>query len=282
MRQTEILAPAKINLFLEVLPRPTGAALHPVETIIEKVTLFDRLSLKTTSAAIELRSNIAELNTPENLVFKAAALLKKKYRIKEGTNIRLEKKIPMAAGLGGGSSDAASALLALNQLWKINEPASRLLPLALELGSDVPAFLTPGRCLVTGFGEKVRALPVKEKFNYLLVLTGLKIPTKLAYRWLDDLTYVPRSSKIMNAALKKGGADEITAKLFNRFQEVLEKKNERIKRWKEWLADNFGSTLLAGSGGVFFVLMTKKSVAPDWKEIGKVKVVAVTTYGVNP
>ena len=278
MRKTEILAPAKINLFLEIFPRPSGAVLHPVETVIEKVTLFDRLSLQTTLSGIELRSNLAKLNTPTNLAFKAAALLKDTYRIKEGVRIRLDKKIPVASGLGGGSSDAAAVLLALNHLWKINEPVSRLFPLALQLGSDVPAFLTPGRCRVSGFGEKVKSLPIGKKLDYLLVLTGIKSPTGLAYRWLDDLTYKPRSSKMIIAALKKGGATEIAATLFNRFQEVLGKNNQEIRKWQKLLRDNFGSSLLSGSGGSFFVLLTEESAAVNSQRFDPAKFLAVTTF----
>lgn len=278
MRKTEILAPAKINLFLEVFPRPAEATLHPVETVIEKINFFDRLSLETAPSRIELRSNIPEIDTTANLAFKAATLLKNAYRIKEGVSVRLDKKIPVAAGLGGGSSDAAAVLLALNRLWMINEPVSRLFPLALQLGSDVPAFLTPGRCLAKGFGEKVKPLPVGKKLDYLLVLTGIKSPTGLAYRRIDDLTYEPRSSKMMIAALKKGGATKITATLFNRFQEVLGENNREIKKWRELLQNNFGSGLLSGSGGSFFVLRTKKSAAVDLERFGPTKFLAVTTF----
>ncbi len=278
MRKTEILAPAKINLFLEIFPRPSGSTLHPVETIIEKVTLFDRLSLQTTLSEIKLHSNLAKLNTPANLAFKAAVLLKDIYRIKEGVHIRLDKKIPIASGLGGGSSDAAAVLLALNRLWKIDEPIPRLFPLALQLGSDVPAFLTPGRCRAKGFGEEVKSLPVGKKLNYILILTGIKSPTSLAYRRIDDLTYKPCSSKMMIAALKKGGATEVAATLFNRFQEVLGEKNKEVKKWQKLLQDNFGSSLLSGSGGSFFVLLTKKTAASDLPKSGKTKVLAVTTF----
>lgn len=278
MRKTEILAPAKINLFLDVFPRPSGATLHPVETVIEKVTLFDQLSLQTTLSEIKIHSNITQLNTPANLAFKAAALLKDTYCIKEGARIRLDKKIPIASGLGGGSSDAAAVLLALNRLWKIDEPISRLLPLALKLGSDVPAFLTPGRCQVSGFGEKVKSLPNGNKLKYLLVLTGIKSPTSLAYRRLDELTYKPRSSKMMIAALKKGGVTEVAAELFNRFQEVLSEKNKEIKKWQKLLQDNFGSSLLSGSGGSFFVLLTEKAAAIDLPRVGQTKFLAVTTF----
>jgi len=278
MRKTEILAPAKINLFLEIFPRPSGAALHPVETVIEKVTLFDRLSLQTTLSEIKLHSNITRLNTPANLAFKAAVLLKDTYHIKEGVHIRLDKKIPVASGLGGGSSDAAAVLLALNRLWKINEPVSRLFPLALQLGSDVPAFLAPGRCRVSGFGEEVKSLPIGKKLEYSLVLTGIKSPTSLSYRWLDDLTYKPCSSKIMIAALKKGGATEVAAALFNRFQEVLGEKNKKIKKWQTLLQDNFGSSLLSGSGGSFFILLAKEAAAIDLPKNGKTKFLAVTTF----
>jgi len=262
MRRLETTAPAKINLFLEVLPKPDGADLHPVDTVIEKIDLCDRLTLRVTPAHLDIKSNIPVLVTPENLVFKAAALLKKTYRIKEGVSISLSKKIPVSAGLGGGSSDAASVLLGLNQLWRIQEPVSRLVPLALGLGSDVPSFLFPGRCLVSGFGEKVKDLSTPTKFQYLLILTGVKISTAAAYRWLDDLTYQCHSSKIMVDALKRGRPELVAQKMFNRFQEVVTKKEKRLRGWEKKLDKNFNHYLLAGSGGAFFAFLTGQEFIP--------------------
>ncbi|MFH0797325.1 MAG: 4-(cytidine 5'-diphospho)-2-C-methyl-D-erythritol kinase [Candidatus Omnitrophota bacterium] len=274
MRQLEITAPAKINLFLEVLPKPDGAVLHPVDTVIEKIDLCDRLALKVTSGRLDIKSNIPSLAAPSNLAFKAARLLKRTYRIKEGVSISLSKKIPMSAGLGGGSSDAAAVLLGLNQLWKIQEPVSRLVPLALELGSDVPVFLFPGRCLVSGFGEKVKTLSTRKKFQYLLILTGVKISTAAAYQWLDEnLTYKPYSSKIMVDALKKGTPELVAQSMFNRFEEEVTKREKRLRGWKKNLDENFNHYLLTGSGGAFFAFLSEENAG------NAVKFLRVSTYG---
>ena len=278
MRKAEVRAPAKINLFLEVLPRKANSSLHPIDTIIEKVTLFDIISIRVTPGRMEVDCDRPELNSPANLALKAAGLLKERYRIREGAEIRIRKKIPLAAGLGGGSSDAAAVLLALNKLWKIGEEIGRLKKLAFRIGSDVPAFLAPGRCLVSGCGQKVKPLPGKPDFSYLLILTGIKIKTKDTYGLIDDLTYRPCSSKIMVAALKKGDGQAVGRNIFNRFQEVLTKKNREIKSWKERLADNFTHSLMTGSGGAFFVLLDEEADAVQRFEGAKGKCLHVTTF----
>ncbi len=278
MRKTEIQAPAKINLFLEVLPQKTDNNLHPIETIIEKVTLFDLISLIVTPGRMEIACNLPELARTSNLAWKAAQLLKERYRIREGVHIQIKKKIPLAAGLGGGSSDAAAVLLGLNKLWKIEEEPKNLTKIAFRLGSDVPAFLAPGRCLVSGCGEKVRPLSSKPELNYLLVLTGIRVKTKEAYRWIDNLTYQPYSSKIMVAGLKKGGTRTIGERLFNRFQEVLRKRERKIKIWEERLKGTFSYSLMTGSGGAFFVLLDRRPDTDREFEYQKGKLVPVRTF----
>jgi len=250
-----VQAPAKINLFLEVFPRPPEARLHPVDTVLEKVDLCDLVRLEVTPGRIELECNLPELANQENLAWRAAVLLKERFSIRAGVRIGLEKRIPLQAGLGGGSSDAAAVLLTLNRLWALQLPRSELDGLALELGSDVPAFLEPGRCRATGYGQQVAPLPFKSRWNYLLFLTGIAISTGEAYREIDNLTYLPASSKIILRGVELDDFSGVSKGLFNRFEEVALSTRDEVKRFKEEIDRFYPHNLLCGSGGAFFALV---------------------------
>ena len=150
--------PAKVNLALEVLrKRPDGY--HELSTVLQAVDLCDRLTVETADT-ITLETSEPGLPTDErNLVVRAARMLRDAAGVDRGARIRLEKRIPLAAGLGGGSSDAAATLWGLNRLWGLRWKRERLVELAVALGMDVPFFLGRGRALGTGRGEVLRPLP---------------------------------------------------------------------------------------------------------------------------
>jgi len=157
-----VRAPAKINWTLEVLgKRPDGY--HEVRTVLQTIELCDTITL-TPADAIELeitgdRASLAEESIEDNLAYRAAALLKKRCSYAGGAHIDLEKRIPVAAGLGGGSSDAAAVLRGLRALWQLDISDSDLSGIAAELGSDVPFFVRGGTARATGRGERIEALP---------------------------------------------------------------------------------------------------------------------------
>src|SRR5262249_22987411 len=156
----EIRAPAKVNLFLEVLAkRPDGY--HEIATLLVSITLFDTLEFKEeASGKILLQCDHPELGTgPENLICKAAELLRKHCKVASGARIRLKKRIPLAAGLAGGSSDAAATLAGLNELWQLGLSTTELAELGAKIGSDVAFFFAGGAAWCTGRGEIVT--PVK-------------------------------------------------------------------------------------------------------------------------
>jgi 4-diphosphocytidyl-2-C-methyl-D-erythritol kinase len=150
-------APAKVNLVLEVLGRrPDG--FHEIRSVVQQITLFDRLEAQLAST-LSLEPPLPSVASDENLVLRAAKLLQERAKRTDGAQLRLAKGIPVGAGLGGGSSDAAAALRLLSQLWKL-EPGHMDLPmLASQLGSDVPLFLTAGASLLSGRGEVVQPVP---------------------------------------------------------------------------------------------------------------------------
>jgi 4-diphosphocytidyl-2-C-methyl-D-erythritol kinase len=179
-------APAKINLNLLVAPpRPDG--FHPIDSMVAKITLYDRLELRPRSdGEIALDCCGADCGPPErNLVTRAATRLARGRDVC-GVDIKLTKVIPAGAGLGGGSSDAAAALRGLNKLWGLDLDAGALSDLGAELGSDVPLFLGPPAARITGRGECVERLEVGE-FTAILVMGGLMCSTVEVYSTYDRL-----------------------------------------------------------------------------------------------
>jgi 4-diphosphocytidyl-2-C-methyl-D-erythritol kinase len=161
------LAPAKINLVLEVLGKRDDSY-HEIRSLVQTVNLCDVLAFEL-SGDIYLKCSEPSLQTPDNLVVRAAELLRKASGCDKGASIQLEKRIPLGAGLGGGSSDAAATLVALSQLWGLELTVADLAELAARLGSDVPFFIYGGAALIEGRGEKVTLLPVS-RFGYFVML----------------------------------------------------------------------------------------------------------------
>jgi len=172
-----LTAPAKINWTLEVLGRrPDG--FHEVKTILQTIDLCDSLELET---APELTLEAMGEGLPPsdaNLTMRAACLLRERADYSGGARMRLTKAIPVAAGLGGGSSDAAAALRGLDRLWGLALPHERLVKLAAEVGSDVPFFLRGGTALAEGHGERITPLPDAPRTAILVVVPPLSIPHK--------------------------------------------------------------------------------------------------------
>lgn len=161
-------SPAKINLVLEVLGRRDDG-FHELRSIVQTIDLCDILYFELDDV-ISFECTVPVLNTSDNLVVKAAKLFKEATACHKGVRVRLEKRVPWGAGLGGGSSNAAATLLALNKLWEVNLSFNELTRLATKLGSDVPFFLYGGLALVEGRGERVTPLgTLKPQWQVLLV-----------------------------------------------------------------------------------------------------------------
>ena len=184
----EIPAPAKINLHLRVGP-PREDGFHPLLTWMSTLSLFDTLSISQNPTPNELRFSCSDASIPgddRNLVIKAAKLLRQSAE--KSVTIHLEKKIPHGGGLGGGSSDAASTLTALNQFWNLKKTPEQLHQLAAELGSDIPFFLHGPSSICEGRGELVRPIaPVQIAKWVVLILPAISMPTPAVYRQFDKM-----------------------------------------------------------------------------------------------
>ena len=215
-----VRAHAKINLTLEVLGRRDDGY-HDIASILQTVSLHDTLTFEEADD-ITLDCDRADLVTRDNLALRAANLLREATGVLRGTAIGLRKNIPVAAGLGGGSSDAAATLLALNRLWGLELTREDLLPLAARIGSDVPFFLFGGTGRVFGRGERVQPLPPTD-LEWAVVLTPqIDLPQKTAamFSKIGPMSYTNGGLTRKLAARLSSKGDTPPQFLFNAFDDV--------------------------------------------------------------
>jgi len=262
----KILSPAKINLFLEVLgKRPDG--FHEIESVMQTVSLVDTLYLHPIKSGIKVITNHPELSSGrDNLVYRAADLIKKKYVIKKGIRIVLEKRIPIGGGLGGGSSNAAAVLLGLNRLWNLKLSPEELSRLGARLGSDVPFFIYGKTALVKGRGEIVLPLQVRENFHYLLLKPPISIPTKNIYKNIRLSLTKPAINGILpiiNELLQKqANYKEIQQLMYNRLENVAMKLYPVLRNTHQAFQKiSTQGILLSGSGSTIFKLCSCRKEA---------------------
>ncbi len=185
-------AHAKINWFLKILGRRDDG-FHEIESFIQKVSLHDVLKIAH-SDELSLKTD-SDIPEKENLVYKAADLLKSTYSVKAGAHINLYKSIPVGAGLGGGSSDAASALMGLNQLWSLDLSPEALSEIAAKIGSDVPFFLYGPASYAYGRGEKLVSCRAINKLHILLVKPPFEVSTAWAYKNLKTTRLLEKDAQ---------------------------------------------------------------------------------------
>ena len=189
LEDMQVFAPAKINLSFRIKDR-RGDGFHEIETLMAPISLADRITIERTGEHGEIRFSCDDPSLPagdDNLVVRAAKLFGQRANIKSGITIALEKNIPHGAGLGGGSSDAASTLLGLNELFAAGLPQEELLKLAAQLGSDVPFFVVRSAAVCRGRGEIVEPALLATKFRLLLFKPDFAVPTPWAYgKWKES------------------------------------------------------------------------------------------------
>ena len=181
MNRLSLKAPAKLNLHLQVV-RKRKDNFHDIKSVFQLIDLYDELTFEKTSKNLELKEKTNSIEN--NLVLSAATILKKVTNCNLGAKITLRKKIPVEGGLGGGSSDAATTLIALNKLWKTNLSKKKLSELALQLGSDVPFFIHGKNSWAEGRGEILKSITLPKKW-FIIAVPKTKISTKLAFQSID-------------------------------------------------------------------------------------------------
>jgi 4-diphosphocytidyl-2-C-methyl-D-erythritol kinase len=242
----EVSAPAKINLSLRILDRrPDG--FHEIETSIAPISLCDKIDIEKQGRWIDFQCDDASVpQGDDNLVVRAARAFFEATRLKGGVSINLQKKIPHGAGLGGGSSDAASTLLALNQLFETKLPREALARMAETIGSDVPFFLFESAAICKGRGELVLPFESHECLSILLLKPGFGVPTAWAYsRWKD-------SRELPNVSYETQKFGDLT--LVNDLERPVFEKFVFLAQMKTWLLKQpeVGAALMSGSGSTVF------------------------------
>src|SRR3989344_2106327 len=176
---------AKINLYLKIGKR-LSSGYHNIQSVMQKIDLSDSMAFELLNEdEIIVECTNKELENENNLAYKAAALLKKKYKARHGVRISIEKNIPLEAGLGGGSSNAATTLMSLNKLWSLRLKERQLIDIASELGSDVPFFIGDNAALVEGIGDRIKRVKKSFSVNIVLINPGFRVSTKWAYSAFD-------------------------------------------------------------------------------------------------
>jgi 4-diphosphocytidyl-2-C-methyl-D-erythritol kinase len=260
----EVLAPAKLNLFLEILGRrPDGY--HEIESLMVAVDLYDRLSCAVdASGALTLRCDDPALPLGmENLVVRAAERLRAESRCPLGATFELAKSIPAQAGLGGGSSDAAATLVALDHLWNLRLGPDRLNALAGEIGSDVAFFLHGPAAVCRGRGERVEPSSMTQTLHFVLVCPPVGLSTADVYRNLNPPDR-PRPIGPVLEALVAGRPEALGRSLFNRLQGVAQRLKPELVRVTDALASLgplFYGHLMSGSGSACFGLARDRGAA---------------------
>ena len=255
------LSPAKINLFLEIIGRRRDGY-HEIETIMQCVNLFDEITIKPAEKGITIKSNCNCLPTDRrNTVYKAISLIKKKTGLKCGVAVTIKKNIPIGAGLGGGSSNAATTIVAMNRLFNLNLTHKGMDTIAKQIGSDVPFFLSGSTALCTGRGEKVQPLRFNRKMHYVLLYQNIFMSTKKVYKNVKKcLTMQKADVNIFSNLLLRGSWQEVGSALFNRLECPALALNKKLKRAKTMMQKlGFLGVLMTGSGsGIYGLCKSKK------------------------
>ncbi|MCJ8010012.1 4-(cytidine 5'-diphospho)-2-C-methyl-D-erythritol kinase [Lederbergia wuyishanensis] len=249
-----IKAPAKINLTLDVLGKRADGY-HEVEMVMTTIDLADRIELENRDDGqiIIISHSRFVPEDQRNLAFQAAKLLKERFNIQNGVSISIDKAIPVAAGLAGGSSDAAATLRGLNTLWNLNLTMDELADLGSEIGSDVAFCVYGGTGLARGRGEKVTKLPAPPNCWVILAKPSIGVSTADVYRNVDLKKIDHPNTEAMIKAIQNQQYDEVCRNLGNALEKVTLQMYPEVQHIKEQM-EKFGAdaVLMSGSGPTVF------------------------------
>ena len=279
-----IKAMAKVNLGLDVLRRRENGY-HDVKMVMQTVNLYDTLTLSKIDEGIVITTNTGELPLNEdNLIYKAAKLLLEYVDKKAGVSIHLDKQIPIAAGMAGGSTDAASTLLGINELYNLDLTKEELAEVGVKIGADVPYCIYGGTYLSEGIGEVLTKLPDAPDCYVVIAKPGIGVSTKYVYENLHIET-VEKHPDIdgMIDAIKTGSLDGVTEKMENVLETVTIKRYPEIETMKTCLLENGAeNALMSGSGPTVFGIFKEEKIAKQalskLQKTGLVKNGFVTTF----
>ena len=256
MNSISLKSRAKINLSIDVIGKREDGY-HIVEMIMQTIDLYDDIKLKELeedNITIKSECSYIPLNE-DNIVYKAAKLIKEKMDIKKGIEIFIKKNIPVAAGMAGGSSNAAAVLVGLNELWKLCLSKDELRDLGLKLGADVPFCIEGGTALAEGIGEKLTYIKgINKDVNILVCKPDIFVSTKEVYQSLDIKNIEKRpDNKLLIEKLKNDDIVSVSNNMVNVLEDVTSKKYSDIKVIEDIIAKNGAmGTMMSGSGPTVF------------------------------
>lgn len=264
MKEISVKALAKINLGLDVV-RKREDGYHEVRMVMQTIHLFDRLQIaRNTSGKITMSTNLPFLPTNENnLVYKAAKLLKDEFQIKDGIDVKLHKHIPVAAGMAGGSTDAAAVLYGMNRMFGLGLSREELMQRGVKLGADVPYCVMRGTALAEGIGEELTALPPMVKCPVLIAKPQISVSTKFVYEnlKLNEQTVHPDIDRLVSD-IKAKDLQAIAADMGNVLETVTIPNYPIIAEIKNHMMEHGAmNSMMSGSGPTVFGLFENEDVA---------------------
>jgi len=284
MNEFTIKAYAKINLGLDVIGRLENGY-HEVRMIMQTVGICDELTFQKLDEGIVITTDAGELPTDENnLIYKAAKLMFDTYQVQGGVKIHLQKNIPIAAGMAGGSTDAAATMKGIRELYGLECSQEELMALGVKIGADVPYCIMGGTALAEGIGEKLTALPKAPQCYLLVAKPDINVSTKYVYEHLDaEGVDVHPDIDGMLLAIENGDLQGVVERLGNVLENVTVKAHPIITTIKERMMELGASgSMMSGSGPTVFGIFTEENKALDAYEAMKgdklAKQIFVTTF----
>lgn len=264
MDYIKMKALAKINLGLDVV-RKREDGYHEVRMIMQTISLYDKIFIKKTkNTGIRVSTNLYYLpNNENNLVYKAAKLLIDEFDIKNGVSMKLEKYIPVAAGMAGGSADAAAVLIGMNKLFGLGLSRKQLMDRGVSIGADVPYCIMRGTALAEGIGERLTKLKPLPKCYILIAKPGISVSTKFVYGNLkaDEIEKHPDIDGIIEA-IDNADILSVAERLGNVLEDVTIREYPVIDELKQFMKDRGAlNSLMSGSGPTVFGIFTDKDMA---------------------
>lgn len=266
MDKIQLKALAKINLGLDVLRRREDGY-HEVKMIMQTIGLHDDLEIrKTKTPGIQVKTNLYYLPTNENnLVYKAAKLLMDEFQIQDGVSIQLKKRIPVAAGMAGGSSDGAAVLWGINQMYGLGLSMQALMERGVRLGADVPYCIQRGTALAEGIGEKLSVLPPMPKCTILIAKPGISVSTKFVYENLHANDLKPEQHPDVDSmieAMRQKDLRLLCSRMGNVLETVTIPAYPVINEIKRTMMDNGAiGSMMSGSGPTVFGIFDSPAAA---------------------
>lgn len=276
MDKIECKARAKVNLGLDVCRRLENGY-HEVKMVMQTIDLYDELEFRKRNdpdiiLSVDSNDPLGEISN--NLIFRAAKLMKEHYSIKQGIEIYLKKNIPVAAGMAGGSTDAAMTMMAMNTLFELGQTKEQLMEQALRLGADIPFCIMGGTALAQGIGEHLTVLPAPKQAVILTAKPDIMVSTREVYEKLN-LQEIERHPDIdgMCKALQEGNLDGVTDRMENVLESVTVKIHPVIRQIKDLMKEQGAvNALMSGSGpSVFGIFKSKETAKKAAESICKAK-----------